>query len=142
MADDRTPLDAVEILHRFWAEVWQSPQNPDAIDDLVTEDFVITSAGRDVVSRAEFKKWVIAFQETVDDLEFEAVETFQNADGSRVVSRWVLTGRNNGFAGTEPCGSPIRMTGTAVWAVREDGKLTHNWVERNALEIVRELAAA
>jgi hypothetical protein len=27
------------------------------------------------------------------------------------------------------------MTGTAVWAVREDGLLSHNWVERNALEV-------
>lgn len=139
MREPGESLDAVGILHRFWVEVWQSPQNPDAIDDLVADDFVITSAGRDVVSRQEFKKWVIAFQDTIHDIEFEPVETFQNADGSRVVSRWVLTGRNNGFAGTEPCGSPIRMTGVAVWAVREDGKLTHNWVERNALEIVREL---
>jgi SnoaL-like polyketide cyclase len=142
MSETRTPLDAVAILHNFWAQVWQSPQNPDAIDDLVTEDFVISSGGTDIATPAEFKKWVIGFQESVRDLEFEAVETFQNADGTRVVSRWVLTGRNNGYAGTEPCGSPIRMTGVAVWAVREDGKLAHNWVERNALEVVRDLAAA
>jgi hypothetical protein len=28
---------------------------------------------------------------------------------------------------------PIDFTGTAVWAVREDGKLLHNWVERSSL---------
>ena len=28
----------------------------------------------------------------------------------------------------------IAMTGTAVWAVREDGKLLTNWVERAAWE--------
>lgn len=132
-------MDAVAILHHFWSEVWQSPQNPDAIDELVTEDFAITSGGREIRTRAAFKEWVVAFQATVDDLEFEPVETFQNADGTRVVSRWLLTGRNNGFAGTQPCGSPIHLTGTAVWAVREDGRLTHNWVERNALEVVAEL---
>jgi hypothetical protein len=27
------------------------------------------------------------------------------------------------------------MTGTAVWEVGEDGRLRHNWVERNAFEV-------
>ena len=27
------------------------------------------------------------------------------------------------------------MTGTAVWQVGEDGRLRHNWVERNAFEV-------
>jgi hypothetical protein len=81
--DPRTvhPRAAVDIVHNFWAEVWQRPHNADAIDDLVTEDFVITSGG------------------------------------------------------TEADGRPVHMTGTAVWAVREDGLLSHNWVERNALEV-------
>jgi hypothetical protein len=36
--------------------------------------------------------------------------------------------------GTTPDQQPIRMTGTAVWSVREDGKLLHNRVERSAWE--------
>jgi hypothetical protein len=63
-----------------------------------------------------------------------------NADGSRVASRWVLTGTNNGFAGAAPDQQPIAMTGTAVWAVREDGKLLSNHVERAALEQLRQLS--
>lgn len=31
------------------------------------------------------------------------------------------------------------MTGTAVWAVREDGKLLWNRVERNAFEVHQQL---
>jgi hypothetical protein len=27
------------------------------------------------------------------------------------------------------------MTGTAVWQVGEDGRLCHNWVERNASKV-------
>ena len=132
-------MNAVEIVERFWAEVWQAPQDPDAVDRLVTDDFVLTSAGVDIVSRAAFKQWVIDFLARVDGPEFEVVETFQNAEGTRVASRWVITGRNNGILGTEPDGQPIRLTGTAVWAVRADGLLEHNWVERSAFELYQAL---
>ena len=33
------------------------------------------------------------------------------------------------------------MTGTAVWAVREDGKLLTNWVERASWELHQRLTA-
>jgi hypothetical protein len=37
--------------------------------------------------------------------------------------------------GTEPNDAPFEMTGTAVWEIGEDGRLRHNWVERNADEV-------
>jgi hypothetical protein len=126
---------SVEIVENFWSEVWRQPQNPDAIDRLVHEDFILTSGGKDIRSRDAFKKWVIDFQSRIHDFEFHVTETFQNGDGSRVASRWRVTGRNNGFMGTEPNGIPIDMTGTAVWEVGKDGLLYHNWVERNAWEV-------
>lgn len=52
---------------------------PDAIDRLVSEDFVLR--GHETKSRAEFKTWVKA---RVQDFQFHVVETFQ--DGSRVAS--------------------------------------------------------
>ena len=117
------PRDSVAIVENFWREVWKQPQNPDAIDRLVHEDFVITSGGRDIVGRAPFKAWVKDFQSRVHDFQFHVVETFQNQDGSRVASRWRVTGRNNG------------LMGTAIWEVGADGLLRHNWVERNAFEV-------
>ncbi|WP_256346771.1 ester cyclase [Pseudomonas gingeri] len=78
----------------------------------------------------------------IDDFDFASIETFQNAEGTRVASRWVLEGRNNGFIGNRACGTPFKMQGTAVWGVRPDGQLDHNWVERNALEVQRELLAS
>lgn len=131
-------VDAVAVVENFWRQVWQA-RNPDAVDALVAEDFAITSGGVVIRSRDAFKKWVAAFLASIDDFRFEVIETFQNASGDRVVSRWRVTGRNNGFMGTEPCKSPIEMTGTAVLHVREDGLLQHNWVERSALEVYRSL---
>jgi ketosteroid isomerase-like protein len=130
--------NSVEVVENFWRQVWQAG-NADAVDELVAEDFAITSAGVVIRSRAEFKKWVAAFLASINDFRFEVIETFQNEAGDRVASRWRITGKNNGFMGSEPCQSPIDMTGTAIWHVREDGLLQHNWVERSALEVQRSL---
>ncbi|MEU7890314.1 nuclear transport factor 2 family protein [Microbispora bryophytorum] len=131
--------NSVEIVHDFWRTVWNPPYDVEAIDRFVAEDFVITTGGVDVVSRQAFKEWVVAFQSKITDMRLETVETFQNEDGSRVCSRWILTGGNNGVLGTPPRQEPIRMTGTAVWAVAEDGTLLHNFVERNAWEVYQHL---
>src|SRR3977135_3654723 len=117
------------------AEYGPAPQNPDAIDRLVTEDFGITSGGLEVRSREAFKQWVIDFQSKITALDLEIIEMFQNEDGSRVASRWRLTGQNNGVLGTMPNQEPIQMEGISIIAVREDGLLQHNWVERNAWEL-------
>ena len=131
--------DSVEIVEHFWREVWQA-RNPDAVDRLVAEDFVITSGGVEISSREAFKKWIAAFLSSINDFQFQVIETFQNQRGDRVASRWRVTGKNNGFMGAVPCQSPIDMTGIAVLHVREDGLLQHNWVERSALEVHRSLA--
>lgn len=122
---------AIEIVHAFWDQVWNSA-DPDAVDRFVTDDFVITNAGRDIVGREAFKSWIAAFLAELPDLRLEVVETFANADGSRVASRWKITGTNRGYHHTAAIGDQISFTGTAVWQVREDGKLLHNWVERSA----------
>jgi SnoaL-like polyketide cyclase len=135
-----TQQTSVQIAERFWLEVWQA-RNPDAADHLVSDDFTVTSGGVDIKSRDTFKKWVAAFLSSIDDFRFDVVETFQNEAGDRVATRWRVTGKNNGFMGSEPSGSPIDMTGTAVLQVGKDGLLRHNWVERSALEVMRSLTA-
>jgi steroid delta-isomerase-like uncharacterized protein len=132
--------DSVDVVHRFWDEVWNA-HDSSAADRFVVDDFVIVTGGQTVTGRENFKKWIDGFLATIDDLHLEVIESFQNADGSRVASRWMLTGRNNGFAGTAPDQQPIELTGTAVWAVREDGKLLSNHVERAALEQLQRLSA-
>jgi steroid delta-isomerase-like uncharacterized protein len=132
-------LNSVAIVEAFWAAVWQA-RNPEAIDEFVADDFVLTTGGVDV-PRDRFKEWVKLFLEKIDDFQFEVIESFQNEDGSRVASRWRVTGRNNGVLGTSADGKPISLTGTAVWAVAPDGKLLHNWVERSSWELHQRLTA-
>jgi SnoaL-like polyketide cyclase len=134
----RKTVNSVKIVEEFWKRVWKA-RNPAAIDDFVVDDFVITTGGVDIVSKAKFKEWASAFMAKINDLQFEVIETFQNEDGRRVASRWRITGKNNGMLGTPPDQQPISFTGTAVWAVREDGKLCHNWVERSTFELFQQL---
>lgn len=131
--------NSVDIVHAFWDEVWNA-HNAAAVDRFVADDFVIVTGGEVVSGRENFKQWVEGFLARINDLHLEVLESFQNADGSRVASRWLLTGKNNGFAGTTPDQQEINMTGTAVWALREDGKLLSNHVERAALEQLRRLS--
>jgi steroid delta-isomerase-like uncharacterized protein len=131
--------DSVDIVHAFWDQVWNA-RDAAAVDRFVVDDFVIVTGGDVISGRENFKKWIEGFFTKINDVHLEVLESFQNADGSRVASRWLLTGKNNGFAGTTPDQQEIKMTGTAVWAVREDGKLLSNHVERAALEQLQRLS--
>ena len=136
--EKRSGIDAV---HNFWKQVWQSPQNFDAIDDLVVEDFVIISGGRRIEGREAFKKWAEDFSAAIGNFDSEIVDSFENRDGSRVAATFWITGTNNGAFGTKPDGSPIEMTGIVISAVRDDGMLLSNQVERSAFEMYKRLTA-
>ena len=69
---------------------------------MLVDDFVIRTAGEEIRSRDAFKQWVREFQTRVAALESEIIESFQNAEGNRVASRWRVYGRNNCFLGLLP----------------------------------------
>jgi len=105
----------------------------------VTEDFIFTSAGVDVCGPEDFKTWVANFQSRIADLRWETIETFSNPEGSRVASRFRITGRNNGIFGLPADGKPLAFTGNAILSVAPTGKLSRNWVERSAWELYNHL---
>jgi len=129
---------SVELVESFWKEVWQTPDNVDAADRFVADDFVLTTGGREIVSRDAFKQWIREFSAQIADLRFEIVNTFQSADGALVSARFRITGLNNGLMGFPADRRPIEFTGNAIWHV-EQGKLVRNWVERSAFELYRDL---
>jgi len=131
-------LSPVEKVLHFWNNVWSAPYDLDLIDSLMTEDFIITNAGKDIVGRENFKKWVADFLKQIENANLQNIEIFESADGTKVVSRWALTGLHNGFFGLKATGKPIKISGTAIWEIREN-KLAHNWVERSAWEVYNEL---
>ena len=134
-----TPADrAIALATQFLTRVWGPAHDLDAIDELMTEDYRIWSGGKLISGRSAFKDWVRQFQIVYGDAHTEILETFANAAGDRVVSRWINTGFNNGMFGLVPDGRPVSFTGIAIWRVHE-GRLAECWVERAALESYQSL---
>ena len=131
---------AVRLAEEFLARVWGPSHDLSAIDELMTEDYTIDSAGQVVRGRADFKAWVAGFHLRLEGARNEVLDTFASADGSRVVSRWRCTGLNNGVFGVAPDRRPVAFTGIAIWTVR-DGRLASCVIERSALEAFRTLTA-
>jgi ketosteroid isomerase-like protein len=140
ITQDSPTLTAAELPVEFFRRVWAPPHDLDAIDELMTEDYVITTGGTVVRGRAAFKEWVRQFQRRLLDATNETLEVFANAAGDRVVSRWICRGYNNGIFDLPPDGRPVSFTGIAIWSVR-DGRLAECWVERAAWEAYRSLTS-
>lgn len=129
---------AEHLAREFFRRVWAPPHDLGAIDELMTEDYRITTAGRLVEGRDAFKAWVADMQRTVRDATNAHLEIITNAAGDRVVSRWTTRGRNNGMFGLPADDRPVEFSGIAIWRVR-DGRLAECWVERSALELYQAL---
>lgn len=129
---------AEHLAREFFRRVWAPPHDLGAIDELMTEDYRITTAGQLVEGRAAFKAWVASMQRTVRDATNEHLEIITNAAGDRVVSRWITRGRNSGMFGLPADDRPVEFSGIAIWRVR-DGRLAECWVERSALELYQAL---
>jgi steroid delta-isomerase-like uncharacterized protein len=132
---------AEALVEEFFARVWGPSHELEAIDDLMTEDYTLTTAGRVITGREAFKAWVAEFQTRLADAANESLEVFVGREGTRVVSRWVCKGTNNGVFGLPADGRPVSFTGIAIWAVR-DGRMAECWVERSGLEAYRALAGS
>lgn len=130
-----TTMRPEELPVEFFRRVWTPPHDLDAIDEMMTEDYAITTGGSVVRGRAAFKEWVRGFQAQLLDAANETLDVFASPSGDRVVSRWVCRGRSNGIFGLPADGRPVAFTGIAIWRV-EGGRLAECWVERGApLEI-------
>ena len=131
-------LTPEKLVLEFFDRVWHNPHELDAIDELMTEDYRITTAGKAVNGRSEFKNWVGTFQKQLLDAKTESVDVFRNEKGDKVVSRWNCFGRNNGLFGLKPDNRFISFTGIAIWTIR-DNRLSECWVERSAYELYQNL---
>lgn len=137
--DEDSPARVPEperMAREFLGRVWGAPADLDAIDELMSEDYVITSAGTVVRGREEFKQWVRRFHDLLRGATNEVLEVFTDSTGTRAISRWICRGRSRGIFGLPADDAPVAFSGIAIWSVR-DGRLAECWVERSGLEAVR-----
>ena len=132
------PATSEHLAREFFRRVWAPPHDLDAIDELMTDDYRITTAGALVEGREQFKAWVAKMQQTVGRATNEHLEVFTNSIGDRVVSRWVTRGTNNGMFGLPGDGRLVEFSGIAIWRVEGD-RLAECWIERSAFELFSRL---
>jgi steroid delta-isomerase-like uncharacterized protein len=130
-------VKSTEKVLRFWDEVWNA-HDLDAVDKFVADDVVLATARQESMGKENLKNWIKEFLDNVNDLEVDVGETFQNEDGTRVTSRWVLVGTNNGLFGTRPNGGEIAVSGIAVFAFDDNGKVDGLVVVQDSFEQYRE----
>ena len=133
-------MKSTEKVLRLWDEVWNA-HDLDAVDKFFADGVVLATGRQEGTGKENLKNWIKGFFDKVNELEVDAGETFQNQDGTRVTSRWVLMGTNNGLFGTEPHGEEIALSGIAVFAVGDDGKFERLSVEQDSFEQYRRLLA-
>jgi len=102
-----------------------------AIDELMTEDYSITTAGSNVNGRDDFKNWVKEFQKLLLDAKTESADIIFDETESKVVSRWVCSGKNNEIFELPADGRFVSITGIAIWTI-PNNRLAECWVERSA----------
>ncbi|SHF86497.1 SnoaL-like polyketide cyclase [Arenibacter palladensis] len=127
-----------QLVLEFFDRVWHPPHELEAIDELMTEDYTITTGGVKIKGRDKFKDWVGVFQKSLIDAKTENVEIFFDEHKNKVVSRWVCSGKNNGLFGLSPDQRFISFTGIAIWKV-DGNRLAECWVERSSYELYRML---
>lgn len=129
---------AHKLVQDFFSKVWHPPHNLEAIDQLMTEDYLITTAGKTIRGRQAFKSWVGEFQKQLVDAKTESLDLFYAPESSKVVSRWICSGKNNGLFGSDPDNRFVSFSGIAIWTIR-DKKLAQCWVERSAHELYQKI---
>lgn len=135
-----SPENSVAMVLRFWREAWSPPYRLEVIEELLTDDFTCVTAGVEIRSREEFRKWLRAFGSQIGGRVLHPLDTFSNFDGSKVVSRWKVVGHNEGLLGLPRDGRPIEFTGISIWQIR-DNRLAQQIIERSAFELYKSLTS-
>ena len=122
---------AEKLARDFLSRVWGPQHDVDAIDELMTADYLLHSGGGTIRGREAFKAWIVEFHQSMPEAVDEVLEVFANDPGDRVCARWINRGKNNGVFGLPADGRPVEFHGISVYRVR-DGRLAECWVEREA----------
>ncbi|NJN46736.1 MAG: ester cyclase, partial [Candidatus Competibacteraceae bacterium] len=129
--------DANKLLsRRSFQEIWNE-RNLAVVDELYAVDYRghITARAEVIQGPAALKQFAVMFQFAFPDIRFTIED--QIAEGSRVASRWVVSGSQQGeFLGIAPNGDAITLAGISIQHI-DAGKITESWDNWDALSILQ-----
>jgi steroid delta-isomerase-like uncharacterized protein len=126
------------LIRRVVEEVYNGGKL-DAVDELVSSDFMIHAGAHDIRGAGEARQYVTSLHEAFPDIHFTIDDQF--ADGDRVATRWTARGTHSGmFQGIPPTGKEIRMTAIDIDRVA-NGKIVECWTSVDELGLLQQLGA-
>ena len=129
-----------DLARRSW-EMLVNQQNPDAIDELYTPNFVWHEPDQDIQGSEEARQFLSAYLSAFPDMHVSVEEVI--AEGEKVVTRWTIRGTHQGELEEfgPSTGRQIEIKGITIHRI-EDGKIAEEWERYDNLSIMQQLGLA
>ena len=120
---------------------WDSPSNPDIIDEVYAPDMVWHDPGLEIRGTQEAKQFIAGYKTAFPDLDVTLEDEI--AEGDKVVSRWTIRGTHQGE--TEDfgpaTGKHMELKGISISRI-QDGKIVEEWNSYDNLGVLQQLGLA
>ena len=127
-----------ELVRRFVQEIFVDG-NADAVDDLVSEDFVPHTWPSTGDGRGDLKRALERVAKGLSDPRFTIEDMIAEAD--RVAVRLTAGARQTGeFMGMPPSGKSYRIGEIHIFRIR-DGKVSEHWHQFDSMGMMSQLGA-
>ncbi len=127
-----------DLARRSW-EMLVNQQNPDAIDELYTPNFVWHEPDEDIQGPEEARRFLGMYLSAFPDMHVSVEDEI--AEGDKVVTRWTIRGTHRGeLMGIAPTDEQVEIKGITIHRI-EGGKIAEEWERYDNLSVMQQLGA-
>ena len=128
-----------DLARRSW-EMLVNQQNPDAIDELYTPDFVWHEPDQDIQGPEEARRFLGMYLSAFPDMRVSVEDVV--AEGEKIVTRWTIRGTHQGEIEEfgPPTGKQVEIKGITIHRI-EGGKIAEEWERYDNLGVMQQLGA-
>ena len=125
-----------DLARRSW-EMLVNQQNPDAIDELYTSNFVWHEPDQDIQGTEEARQFLSTYLSAFPDMHVSVEDVI--AEGDKAVTRWTISGTHQGeLMGIAPTNEQIEIKGITIHRIEGD-KIAEEWERYDNLGIMQQL---
>jgi steroid delta-isomerase-like uncharacterized protein len=127
----------IERLYRAAVDELWNQGDLGAVDRYFAEAYVAHDSLFPRRGRAELRRVVVRFRQSIADLRYRVDEVV--VDGDRIAARWTVSGRHVGeLFGVPGSGRPIEVSGMSMNRM-QGGQFSEAWVFNDTLSLLRQL---
>jgi len=127
-----------DLARRSW-EMLVNQQNPDAIDELYTPNFVWHEPDEDIQGPEEARQFLGMYLSAFPDMRVSVEDEI--AEGDKVVTQWTIRGTHRGeLMGMAPTDEQVEIKGITIHRI-EGGRIAEEWERYDNLSVMQQLGA-